>query len=283
MAIYSNWKWLVAGTTLAGAAAGLIVATLTPPRYRSEALIEAVPPRVPATYVAPSDATTTDERLATIRNQIFSRHRMETIIQDLDLYHEQRASMPMEDIVEQLRASVTITLGPASWLRLSHVGSDPKTVMRVTDRLAALFIEESTRDRKLLSQGADVFLDKRIADTRRRLVDQEKALLEARGGDRAEMQVLLIENEALRTQYKALLANREDALNKTVLERTELGDQFRLVDAAHMPARPVGPTRNEMTAWGAAMGLALGSVLSVAMVVRRRIAQPKRPMTTTLG
>ena len=75
------------------------------------------------------------------------------------------------------------TTGPADrrarsapTFRISYTGDDPRTAMRVTERLASLFIEESLRDRATLAEGTNQFLDTQLVDARNRLVEQEKRL-----------------------------------------------------------------------------------------------------------
>ena len=49
--------------------------------------------------------------------------------------------------------------------------------MKVTERLASLFIEESLRDRSALAEGTNQFLDSKLEDAKkRRLIEQEKKL-----------------------------------------------------------------------------------------------------------
>ena len=64
----------------------------------------------------------------------------------------------------------------APTFRISYTGSDARTVMRVTERLASLFIEESLRDRAALAEGTNQFLEAQLLDARNRLIEQEKRL-----------------------------------------------------------------------------------------------------------
>ena len=63
--------------------------------------------------------------------------------------------------------------------------------MKVTERLAALFMEASMRDRELLAAETDQFLGTELENARRRLVDQEKKL------------------EAYRTKYSRQVPSQE--------------------------------------------------------------------------
>ena len=86
----------------------------------------------------------------------------------------------MEDIVDKMRKDIMVDVVKGDAFRVSYVGRDPRTVMKVTDRLSSLFIEENLRDREVLAEGTDQFLEAQLEDARRRLTEQEKKLEEYR-------------------------------------------------------------------------------------------------------
>jgi polysaccharide chain length determinant protein (PEP-CTERM system associated) len=59
---------------------------------------------------------------------------------------------------------------------VSYESNLPVTAMKVTERLARLFIDENLRDREMLAEGTSQFLGSQVEDARRRLVEQEKKL-----------------------------------------------------------------------------------------------------------
>ena len=103
-------------------------------------------------------------------------HRLERVIQDFNLYAAQRRNGIMEDIVENMRSDISVQVVKGDAFRVSYVGRDPRTVMKVTERLAGLFIEENLRDREVLAEGTNQFLEAQLEDARRRLIEQEKKL-----------------------------------------------------------------------------------------------------------
>src|SRR5215472_460743 len=122
----------------------------------------------------PSPGTTRiEDRLQTITQQILSRTRLERIIQDFNLYPELRKTAIMEDVVERMRASIGVQVVKGDAFRVSFTTDDARTAMRVTERLASLFIEENLRDREVLAEGTNQFLEAQLEDARRRLVETE--------------------------------------------------------------------------------------------------------------
>ena len=114
-----------------------------------------------------------------------SRTRLEQIVQEFDLYPSERKTHLMEDVIERMRTQdIGVQMsgprigsqGSAPAFRISYSGRDPRTVMKVTERLASLFIEESLRDRSALAEGTNQFLETELQEARNRLIEQEKRL-----------------------------------------------------------------------------------------------------------
>ena len=63
---------------------------------------------------------------------------------------------------------------------MSFESPDARTAMRVTERLASLFVQENLEDRELLADQTNQFLQAQLEEARRRLVEHEKKLEEFR-------------------------------------------------------------------------------------------------------
>ena len=145
-----------------------------PDQYRSETVILVVPQRVPESYVRSTVTTRIEDRLQSLVQQILSRTRLERIVKDLDLYAKERQTGIMEDVIEQMRRDIGVQVLRGDSFRISYIGDNPRMVMRVTERLASLFIEENLRDREVLAEDTNQFLEAQLEDARRRLMEQEK-------------------------------------------------------------------------------------------------------------
>jgi polysaccharide chain length determinant protein (PEP-CTERM system associated) len=82
----------------------------------------------------------------------------------------------MEDTITQLRKEIRLSVVKGDAFRVSYEGPDPKTAQQVAARVTSMFIEESLRDRAILAEGTDQFLEVQLDDARRRLIEQEKKL-----------------------------------------------------------------------------------------------------------
>src|SRR5688572_9317707 len=122
-------------------------------QYRSETLIMVVRQRIPDSYVKSVVTTNVEDRLASIKEQILSRSRLERIITDFDLYPDGRARGIMEDVIQDMRDNdIDLSVEGRESFRIAYKSSDPRTAQRVAERLASLTIEENLRERSNLAE-----------------------------------------------------------------------------------------------------------------------------------
>jgi len=242
-------KWLIVLPALAvGALAALVIYRL-PNLYKSETLILVVPQRVPESYVKSTVTARIEDRLQAISQQILSRTRLEQVINDFNLYAEERADRElMEDIVERMRTyDIGIQIIKGDAFRVSYTASDPRTAMRVTERLGSLFIDESLRDREVLADGTTAFLATQLDEAQRRLVANENKLLEYQrlhdgelpSQTQANLQGLHNTEMALQSLGESLNRDRERRINleRTVADIIEAPDPKPAVDNKPKPVQ----------------------------------------------
>ena len=180
LAIARQRFWLVLAPFAIVSLATFVGARALSNQYRSDTLILVVPQRVPESYVRSTVTTRIEDRLQSISQQILSRTRLERVIQDFNLYVKERRTGIMEDVVERMRKDIDVQIVKGDAFRVSYTGDEPRTVMKVTERLASLFIEENLRDREVLAEGSYQFLEAQLEEARRKLVEHEKKLEEYR-------------------------------------------------------------------------------------------------------
>ena len=156
VAIAMRRKWAIILPFVIIAIGTVVVAHYLPNRYRSETVILVVPQQISESYVRAALTTTSriEDRLQAIAQQILSRTFLERIIVDFDLYPQARKTAVMENIVENMRRKdISIEPIKGDAFKVSYISGDPQIAMKVTERLAALFIEENRRDREILADG----------------------------------------------------------------------------------------------------------------------------------
>jgi len=153
-----------------------------------------VPQRVPESVVQPNGTTRASERLATITQQILSRTELEKIIQEFDLYNTHSADTPA-DASEWMRThDIEIRPLKGDAFRLGFAADRPEVAKGVVDRLVSLFIVQSSADQTIAANGTDQFLEVRLAEARKKLVDNEAQLAEYRRHHNGELPTQLDAN-----------------------------------------------------------------------------------------
>lgn len=280
------WASIITITVLCGATVGLVTSWLTPLRYRSTALIQVEPPQVSSDYVRFSHLRPIEAHVRDITVTVLSRTRLERVISDFNLYAAERASQPMEQVVQSFRDSISIepeaatgSLSPANAIRVTYTGADPMTVLKVTERLAAYLKDQSQVAAERYAEGNMAFLQSQSEDVGMRLqahlgrVAANRTALDRR----AQMQTQVLEST-----YAKLLADLESAQMQVALERRQIGEQFNLVDQARLPQRPIGPTRAQYVGFGALAGLSCGVLVAILlMLIKLWTSNRPQPMTQT--
>jgi hypothetical protein len=85
-----------------------------------------------------------------------------------------------------------------------------------------------------------------------------------------ELVELTRDYETLRQIYTGLLTKTENARAAADLERRQIGEQFKVLDPAYLPERPISPNRPQINAAGALGGLAVGLGLMLLLEYRDR-------------
>lgn len=226
-----NRKWLIVLPALVAGASTFVVTSMMPNRYRSTTTVLVVPQRVPTSYVRSTVTAGVSERLQTIQQQILSRTRLEQIIEEFNLYPEERKTMIMEDIVTRMRVQdVKVeTAKPrnpnedASSFTVGFESGDPRLAMRVADRLASMFVQENLNDRTVMADATNQFLQAQLEDSRRRLNEHDKKLEEFKRRNAGRLPSQVYSNLQMMQTTQARIQANTDATNfdRTRLESIE--------------------------------------------------------------
>jgi len=161
-------KWFVIIPLVVSIIGVILTLLLVPRSYKSTTMILVEHQKVPESYVNPTVTADINERLNTITQQVMSRTRLESIVNEFGLYNKEKSNITSEELVGLMRGSIEIDIkggrggGRTSAFSISYMGSDPETVMHVTNRLASLFIEENLKVREQQAEGTTEFLDNQM-------------------------------------------------------------------------------------------------------------------------
>ena len=240
-------RWIVLACVVVCGLLASAVALYLPNQYRSETLVLVIPQRVPENYVQNTVTTRIEERVQSLREQLLSRSRLEPLIEEFNLYPEARKTEPMEDIIAQMRLNVTTRVVRGDAFTVSFVGDTPELAQKVTERLSSLFTEENMRDREVIAESTNQFLQTQLDAARQQLTDSEKTVQEYRRKfsgelpDQAESNLSAIQNAESQIQTLTESLNR-DRERRLLLER-QIAESSTPEASAPALAVPVAPNQ----------------------------------------
>jgi hypothetical protein len=94
------------------------------------------------------------------------------------------------------------------------------------------------------------------------------ARLEAAPKLESELTELMRDYSTLNDQYQSLLRKGEDSKIAVNLERRQIGEQFKVIDSARLPLRPISPNRVRYNLMGLMAGLGFGFALVALLEYR---------------
>src|ERR1035441_9825927 len=223
--------WLVLGA--AGAAGGY----KWPATYFAEALILVDSQKIPDKFVASTVSTDLQDRIATISQRILSSTSLKKIIEQFDLYREERKTLFEEDILEMMRKDYSISF-VKGWIgnrpgafRIGFRGTTPTIVAQVANELANLYVSDNLKTREDQAAGTSDFLENQLQETKKQL-DQLEASVSAykiaHNGELPQQESVL--SGALSRLQVQLEANR-DAINRAQDSKLMLENTLRALEA----------------------------------------------------
>ena len=277
-------KWLILATMVLTTTATVVWSYyFLPTRYRSEASIVVIPPRLPVGDYAAAALPTLEDRLLPISRQILSRTRLERLANEFNLASNNEEAP--EDLVERIRRDISISLTSQDadgirGFRVGFVSSDPRTALRVTDRLAWMFVNENMQDAASLSNSGVQFVSSRIEVLRQQVAASEQAVANQRKNGGHAAQADIIEYEVLQDTLRALLVRKQELQHLESMQLRHIGEQLKVVETARLPTKPMGPDRGVVSVAGSFAGLALGLVFAGVVSSRQRRTETAAEMTS---
>jgi len=229
------------------AAGTAIVSRMLPDMYLAETTILVVPQRIPEAYVKSTITMRIEDRMQTIKQQLYSRTLLESTIKEFNLYpEERRAGTPMEDIVGKMRGELKTEVYRGEAFRIWYIGPNPSTVMKVVERLTSNFIDQSLKDRSAIASGTNQFLQQQEQIARQRLIDHEAKLKEYNSryaGELPTQQAANMQAVAnLQMQIRSILTQIETTQGNRQMAERALSEAQMMDELLPPPPPPPLPT-----------------------------------------
>jgi polysaccharide chain length determinant protein (PEP-CTERM system associated) len=197
-----------------------------PKAYKSTTTILVQAAKVPETFIRSTLTDSITERLNTISQEILSRSRLEKIINEFNLHEDLLKKNHMEEIIEKMRKKVEVKVQRQNSFSVSFEGEDPRTVMMVTNKLAALFIEENLRIREVRVGGTADFIEKELQSMEDRLKKKEYELRIYKERNLGQLPQQLDANLRILDQLQQRLKTTSENLRATEDRIISLQDQI---------------------------------------------------------
>jgi polysaccharide chain length determinant protein (PEP-CTERM system associated) len=150
---------------------------------------------------------------------------------------------------------------------------------------------EAAQRKKIADLRAELLvIDKQLETSRveaarlRGVIGSLQMKVDALPSRESELVELTRDYSTLQEAYSSLLMKREDSAIAANMERRQIGEQFRILDPASMPQKPVNQTtRIAVTASGAVLGLVLGFLAIVVLEIRDSSFRREEDVMTKLS
>lgn len=143
-------------------------------------------------------------------------------------------------------------------------------------RLAAMRLEVQDITQRLQTRKQD---EERL----QKLMGSYNTRLEAGPGLESEFTELTRDYSTLQEQYTTLLRKSEESKIAVNLERRQIGEQFKVIDGARLPERPISPNRVQINLLGLLSGLGLGFALAGFLEYRDTTLKTDDDVTVSLA
>lgn len=157
-------KALVGAIAAAIFVLGVAIVVTRPSIYEASVVVRVEPQRPGEEMVQRTVSELIEQRLVTVRQELLARPVLQKAIEEMNLYPELVSEKGIEAAVEQMRKDITVRVEGETAFELTYAGRDPQVVAQVTNRLPAIFSEETLKIRQAqAARATDLFNGEMIA------------------------------------------------------------------------------------------------------------------------
>ena len=216
--------WILAIPAIIFPIVGYGITFLVKPQYVSQTLVLVEQQKVPESYVKAVVTEDLSGRLASMKEQITSRSRLQPIIERFNLFAG--GGLSMDDRIDMTRKNIGITPIQSEIARsnglpgffISFKANDARTAQLVCGEIQSLFVNESISDREGIAAGTTDFLKGQLADAKAKLDEQDAKLAKFQqqymgklpGAESSNINMLTTLNTQLDASTQALARMEQD-------------------------------------------------------------------------
>lgn len=184
-------KWLVIIPTVIGIIGGIIAANTLPKIYRASTLILVEEGRIINPLVKDlAVSTSTEQRLAVLREQILGWDRINQLIRTLNLAKDVNSQLQFEELVKNLRKGIKVNLYSENIISILYDGKDAEQAKNIVQTITDIFIAENLRQQSKETENAITFINDQLNLYQKKVKQSEVAAMEEK------LKALLVDSTA---------------------------------------------------------------------------------------
>ncbi|MBV8841535.1 MAG: hypothetical protein JO307_01880 [Bryobacterales bacterium] len=231
---------------------------LWPDSYVSQATVKVQPQQVPQNMVQSAVNQAMTDRISSMSQTILSRATLTTIINNFGLYPRERRSMPIEDVIENMKKKIEI-------LPVANVGGPGREVpafaiqfsyenrflaQKIVQDLVTRFIDENIRSRGNATFLTAQFMKDEADEAKKKLDDVESRLAEFRVRNNGRLPDQADANSRQLQSLEASSTYLANSISRATQEKLQMEGglnilKTELADAAKQPQQVTVQKRSE--------------------------------------
>lgn len=185
--ILRKYWWVLPVTGVTGTALALAATFVLPNKFTSQTLVLVEQQSVSTEMVKPVITEATNQRLASMKEQILSRSRLQPIIEKFGLYSGLRDTVHMEDLVSKLRSQIDVTpidtmQGTANrqlpGFHINVTADDARVAQRICTEITTMFMEQNSSEINKRNRQATEFFAQQVDEAKHKLDEEDAKLAE---------------------------------------------------------------------------------------------------------
>ena len=251
LAIARRRIWLLVIPAVIFPIAAYAISLLLPSRYVSETVVLVEGQTMPDNIVKPITAGDVNERLATMREEILSRTRMQQIIDKFGLYGKDGGGLTQEAQIVLLRKAITVSpVRPMAETRanglpgftVSVTAQQAHLAQQICAEITSFFMQQNVLLRAQRAADTTDFLTKQLNDAKARLDAQDAKLAEFQRRymgelpDQAQTNFSLLSGLASQMESSSLALSR--AQQDKIFVESMLSQQLATAKLAQVGSNP---------------------------------------------
>ena len=299
--LFLRYKVFIITLLLLSLPVGLGVYLKTPKVYMAMSLLSYQQQKISPNKMSPDIASRISDIVSTLTQIVISRTNLEKTILSLNLYPEARAELPIEDVIEIMRKKIEIKpMKKGDIFTISYSGSKPGEVVKVTNELAAKFIEENLKYRQERASETSDYTSDELQMAKKGMDEKENAMRDYKLKYYYEMpeqkETNVVRLIALQEQYQNYQINIQELERTLVLIQEQVSSRKKIIESAGLASIGLGDDGkyNEVTVGNAQRLAQLESVLEQLLLkytekhpevkrTKKRIAKMKKEVALEGG